>query len=796
MKSIKIRTAIGGIVGLALITMLLMTIAGATLFLVNGQVSKERSAAVNLVQAMGEIERDLLQARRSEKDFLLRADEKYVARHGEIMRLTETHLQDASAAAQALEVAGVEAQFDRILEGVNAYSATFAQLVSAMKTLGLDPSSGLQGELRSAVHEVEEALKAIDNAPLQVKMLMMRRHEKDFIMRRDPKYLDRLNARVTEFLDMAPSEIQSVDQRSQITTLLEAYQNAFTRLVEVTLSEAELRSALSARYADVAPVFEEVKGLVQTRMDTIQTEAAQTQKTLVLAAGSALAVLIAVFAIVGVKLALSISQPLQKLTTAIGRLAEGHLDITTATSRITEVASISGALEVFKTNAIERSELDRQVEEAERAAQEAREKAMQEDADRIEKEKQLAEVERQQLEEERATEQRITTEIADVVAAYAKGDFTKRLTAEEKDGVFAALCDGMNQIGSATEASLADVRLVLKALAQGDLTQRMPDHHEGIFQEIGKTLNQTSEILTGIVEQIATSGHTIDGSSQEVASAADEIARKAEASAASLEETSAAIEELTASVKSTSSSAVEVRTKAMTTQQEARSCARIAQDTATAMQGIEKSSGEIGQITKVIDDIAFQTNLLALNAGVEAARAGDAGRGFAVVASEVRALAQRSSDAAREINALISASEAQVKTGVEQVDNSNTALKKILDSVERVSEEIGKIANATTEQTSAISEISVAVGQLDRDTQTNAARLEETTAASMALRQEASVLATEVARFNTGNPEKQKKKTGNVVALDRKSSDVPPTPAKLAAASGGGSTGHEGWEEF
>lgn len=775
MKSIKVGTAIGGIVVFAICTMVLMIVASATLFYVNEQLSTEQAASVSLEHQMGEIERDLLQARRSEKDFLLRADLKYVARHQAVMTRIDALMARAEPASQALDVAGAHEQFETLARGIHTYQAAFTELASARTTLGLDPSSGLEGELRSAVHAVEEALKSVDNPPLQVKMLMMRRHEKDFIMRRDPKYLDRLNARVVEFLDLARLTLPTPGQRNQITALLRTYQDTFARYVEETLREQELRSAVSSRFSAVEPVFDAVKGLIHGRMEAIHDRAAQTHNTLFATAGIALLVLIAFFTVVGIKLAMSISRPLQKLTSAIGRLADGHLDIEITASRIAEVASISSALEIFRDNAVERDALGRQAEEAEQAAQQAREQALRQEAaletERATQEKQQAETdrqrlesERQRLEGERATEQRVTAEVAAVVAAYARGDFSKRLDAVEKEGVLGALCEGMNRIGEATEASLADVRHVLDALSAGDLSKRMPDHHEGIFDEIGTTLNETSEIITGIVEQIADSGRTIDGSSQEISSAAEDIARKAQQTAASLEQTAAAIEELTASVKSTSDGAIEVRTNVTTTEQEARSCSRIAQDTVTAMEGIERSSTEIGQITKVIDDIAFQTNLLALNAGVEAARAGDAGRGFAIVASEVRALAQRSSDAASEINKLISASATQVKSGVEQVGNSSKALEKILTAVESVAVEITTIADATTQQSSAISEISTSVSHIDRATRENVERFEETTAASMSLRQEALVLAGEVEKFHTGGPARSETRQGKAAA--------------------------------
>ncbi|WP_386626404.1 hypothetical protein [Sulfitobacter geojensis] len=310
MKNIKVSTAIAGIVGLALVTMLLMGVAGAVVYVSEVRVAGELAKSADLERKMGEIERGLLQARRDEKDFLLRVDEKYVGRHTDVMSAIKVHVAEATAAAAAMDIAGARAQFDSMLQGITAYEASFTQLVTAKTTLGLNPSSGLEGELRSAVQTVEEALKTVENAPLQVKMLMMRRHEKDFIMRGDPKYLDRLNARVDEFLEMAPLAFRSVAQRNKVTALLETYQTAFARYVNESLKAAELRSELSARFADVEPVFEEVAGLIQSRVETVQAEAAQTQKNLLLTGGTGLAILIAVFAVVGVRLAVFDLAPL------------------------------------------------------------------------------------------------------------------------------------------------------------------------------------------------------------------------------------------------------------------------------------------------------------------------------------------------------------------------------------------------------------------------------------------------------------------------------------------------------
>lgn len=290
----------------------------------------------------------------------------------------------------------------------------------------------------------------------------------------------------------------------------------------------------------------------------------------------------------------------------------------------------------------------------------------------------------------------------------------------------------------------------LNHLADGDLTTRITVPFAGEYERLRVDFNTAMERMQDAMKTIVVNAGGIRAGSREISQASDDLSRRTEQQAASLEQTAAALDEITATVRKTAVGAKQANEVVVATHEAAESSGRVVRETVMAMGEIEKSSKQISQIIGVIDEIAFQTNLLALNAGVEAARAGDAGRGFAVVASEVRALAQRSSGAAKEIKTLISESSRHVESGVKLVGDSGNVLKLIVDKVSEISGLVAEISASAQEQSTALSEVNTAVNQMDQSTQQNAAMVEQSTAASHSLTQEAQALMALVARFKSG----------------------------------------------
>jgi methyl-accepting chemotaxis protein len=284
-------------------------------------------------------------------------------------------------------------------------------------------------------------------------------------------------------------------------------------------------------------------------------------------------------------------------------------------------------------------------------------------------------------------------------------------------------------------------------VAEGDLSSDISVHSKDEIGQLLQALSNMNGSLSRIVSDVRAGTQTIATASSQIASGSLDLSSRTEEQASSLEETASSMEELTSTVKQNADNARQARQLAESASQVAQKGGSVVAEVVTTMEAISGSSAKIVDIIGVIDGIAFQTNILALNAAVEAARAGEQGRGFAVVASEVRNLAQRSAAAAKEIKVLIDGSAHEVETGSRLVGTAGTTMGEIVASIQRVTDIMAEISAASQEQTIGIEQINEAVLQMDQVTQQNAALVEEASAASESMQEEASKLEGLVASF-------------------------------------------------
>jgi methyl-accepting chemotaxis protein len=380
-----------------------------------------------------------------------------------------------------------------------------------------------------------------------------------------------------------------------------------------------------------------------------------------------------------------IARPVGGLTVALGRMAQGDFDLVLpGLGRKDEIGEIAAAVETFKLKAADKARLEaEEVARRHKAETEAQAKAA----------------------EERA---RAAAEQADAVKALAAG---------------------------------------LAKLSDGDLRIRLDEGFTDTYKQIKDDFNTTITRLQETIRAIALATREVAGAAAEISSSATDQSQRTEEQAASLEETSASMEEISATVKKNAENAQQASQFAIGTRTVADRGGQVVAQAVDAMSRIEESSRKITDIISVIDEIARQTNLLALNAAVEAARAGEAGRGFAVVASEVRSLAQRSSQAAKDIKDLITNSSSQVQEGVALVNKAGASLGEIVESIKKVAEIVSAIASASSEQATGLDQVSTALAQMDEATQQSSALVEQNAAAAKSLEQQSGTMNERVSFF-------------------------------------------------
>jgi methyl-accepting chemotaxis protein len=345
---------------------------------------------------------------------------------------------------------------------------------------------------------------------------------------------------------------------------------------------------------------------------------------------------------------------------------------------------------------------------------------------------------------EKATE----AELQKIIAAVTDGDLSNRVTLEGKRGFFEVLSRQINELVDTIAVALNEVQGMVAAANDGDLTRRVrTENRAGLLVKLGNGINELTENMAALVSQVKRAAEEVSRGADEISQGNANLSQRTEAQASSLEETASSMEEMTSTVKHNADNATQANQLAVEAREHAAQGGAVVARAVQAMTEINTSSKKIADIISVIDEIAFQTNLLALNAAVEAARAGEQGRGFAVVASEVRNLASRSATAAKEIKALIQDSVRKVEEGSTLVTQSGSTLDQIVNSVKRVSDIVAEIAAASGEQSAGIEQVNRAVMQLDELTQQNAALVEEASAASLSMADQARQLNASLKRY-------------------------------------------------
>ena len=356
--------------------------------------------------------------------------------------------------------------------------------------------------------------------------------------------------------------------------------------------------------------------------------------------------------------------------------------------------------------------------------------------------------------------------IAALVLAAAQGDFQQRVSVAGKVGFMANLSTGMNELMSSSEQGLNDVADLLAAFAQGDLTYRITRDYAGLFGKVKESGNQTAEQLTRVIGEVRAAADALTGAANQVSATAQSLSQAASEQAASVEETTASIDVMSASISQNSDNARVTDGMATKTSKEAVDGGGAVSQTVTAMKQIASKIG-------IVNDIAYQTNLLALNAAIEAARAGEHGKGFAVVAAEVRKLAERSQEAAKEIGDLASNS-------VTTAERAGKLLDEIVPSIQKTSELVQEIAAASAEQSESVTQIGGAMGQLSQATQQNASASEELAATSEELSGQAQQLQESIAFFTTGEETPKTRRSNIEIAHEDRRKPAAAAPRLLA----------------
>jgi len=611
---------------------------------------------------------EVLELRKHEKDFLARKDIKYLDKFNKTIKaiyIIEKELEDIIT-AEGISLPNLAVFFD----AVKSYNLKFQELVKLQQIIGLHPKDGLYGSLRSSVHKVQEYAKNSGDMSILAAVYDLRKQEKDFMLRRDLKYVDKFNSKLNKLLT------QDMSQNAKNNLI--QYRKDFLSLVE-----AEKKMGLNSKLGILGDMRARVHKTENSmaKMEESMTQALHdvTEKMTIMSLSIAIIIMLIIVGIIFLlarNITLSISTFQTGLTAFFDYLNRKSSDVEDLHSENQD--EIGMMADVVNENI------------------KLTKKAIDEDRDTIDK--------------------TIT-----VLAEFEQGDLSQRLNTTSSNPALQELITLLNQMGTKMETNINSVLDILDQYTHYNYMNRVEkgDIKEH-FLRLSEGVNSLGKSISEMLSENKSNGLTLDQSSKILLTSVDTLNQNSNQAAAALEETAAAVEEVTGNISSTTANVVSMANHATEVTQSAKVGQELATETTQAMDDINEQVTAISEAIKVIDQISFQTNILSLNAAVEAATAGEAGKGFAVVAQEVRNLASRSADAANEIKTLVENANTKANHGKKIADKMIDGYTTLNDSITKTIDLISDIETASKEQQSGIVQINDSINALDKQTQENA----------------------------------------------------------------------------
>lgn len=724
--------------------------------------AKQRETILSLSTLLSEM-------RRYEKDFLLKKEAPYLEKHQQAALSAQTQFMQLDASfAQKLDYQ----------QAVDQYIVAFKHLVQLKQAIGLTPETGLYGELRQAVHQAESLLKS--HELLMGKMLMLRRNEKDFMLRYQEKYLDEFDKNYLVFMQALANAGLTDDEKQTITLSMQRYQQGFTKLVkdEKTVGLSYKEGVLNVMREKAHQAEHMNKTLLDASQVMIDRKVVFFEQMVLWAS----LLIILVLLLLAWRVIRAVNKPILALTRSLSEVAGRMQFDMVLPPRVDEFSDLVSAINIlfYQLNqaikeanqvvgAMANADFNQRMESdyvgdiqkfkvGINAAAESVHFMMTELAKvmgglesgqfDIKMDARVPANFRKTVESAFDSIGRVVSNINDAMLAMSHGDFHGRIHVEAK-GDLLMMKNNLNDSMQSLESAMEDITRVVTLQAQGDLTHAFSGRFKGQLNDTEHALNLSATKLKEVVKHVMQAASVVNDAAEQVSEGASALSQSVQAQAVAIDNTNNTMNQITVAVQANTDNAQRVASLTRSMQSKAEESVVVMHQTIDAMQSIREASNKIAEIVTLIDGIAFQTNLLALNAAVEAARAGEHGRGFAVVAGEVRALAQKAAGAANDIKHLIDDSVARVRVGTQLADKSGDMLNGIAHSIVDVANMVEQIATASKEQSHGIHEMHVSMSEIDRVTQENAARLEETTAAAESLSHEANGLRDSVTFFKT-----------------------------------------------